>query len=103
MMPKPIETLDKDMRHFYCANPNCHKLLFRYGAFHHEFPQHKELKMLENNVWEGKKHIRVYAIGEAEYGKAIGLHITHAKCRSCGLDNKYTIIYTPYTKFMGRK
>ena len=102
MIPKINEKIDQQMRHFYCNNPHCHKLIFRYGAFHHEFPEEKEIRLIAKNVHD-RDRIRVYNVKHPETMKDIALHITHVRCWSCGNDNKYTIAMTPNAKFLGRK
>ena len=102
MKIKTNEKIDQQMRHFYCHNPECHKLIFRYGAFHPEFPEEKEILMIAKNVHD-RDSVRVHRVIHPETQQPIAEHITNVRCWSCGNDNKYTIALTPNTKFLGRK
>ena len=96
MINKTIVTLDKNMRHYQCTRPECRKVLLRYGAFHHEFPNKKELKIKTNNVFAPNKIMIQYLTRPGKIGekdKIFGAIIHNVKCWSCGIVNKFTVIF----------
>jgi phage FluMu protein Com len=77
------------MREYRCRL--CKKLLLRYGNFHHEFPEYKEVRV-EKGVYS-KEGVQVKELHRPEsLGKPFGLFIT-VRCNSCGQHNSFTIIF----------
>lgn len=76
------------MREYKCRF--CGKLLMRYGSFHHEFPAYKELRV-EKDLYR-KEDFSVQKIFHPEKGE-IGILIEKARCASCGMHNKFLVIF----------
>jgi len=96
MINKTIVTLDKDMRHYQCANSECRALLFRFGAFNHEFPNKKLLLKIEKNIFRSENIWKQFLTRPQGIGKeeeVFGVILHNTKCRACGRINKHTVIF----------
>jgi len=96
LINKTIVTLDKNMRHYQCVRPECRKVLFRYGAFHHEFSNKRELRNVSSNIFK-PENVRLQFLTEPQgigkKDKIFGTIIHNAKCKACGVVNKFTVIF----------
>ncbi|HAG51716.1 MAG TPA: hypothetical protein DCL42_10355 [Deltaproteobacteria bacterium] len=64
----------------------------RYGSFHHEFPEYKELRV-EKGMYQKENFEALQLFHPEKPGKPIGLHIKKARCASCGMHNRFTVIF----------